>query len=234
MIGEIKLVAAEKYFASDYDAARRRFRAAAAGSGAVTSSVESPLAGPGGETLTTDLAWLGPPGAERVLVTISGTHGVEGFCGNGCQVAWLESGLAGELAGELADGTAQLHIHAINPHGFAWLRRVTEDNVDLNRNFVDHASPYPENPGYEALKHAICPAEWSDSVIAETQKTFDAYAEANGQDALRHAISAGQYGHDEGIFYGGVPLEQASQSEQLRVSTAIGLALNPGGRGPDP
>ena len=32
---------------------------------------------------------------------------------------------------------------------------------------------------------------------------------------------------DEGVTYGDVPLEQASSSEQLRVSVAIGLALNP-------
>ena len=54
-------------------------------------------------------------------------------------------------------------VHAINPHGFAWSRRVTEDNVDLNRNFVDHAQPYPSNPGYEELRAAICPATRSSS-----------------------------------------------------------------------
>ncbi|MEM7223732.1 MAG: M14 family metallopeptidase [Pseudomonadota bacterium] len=192
-------MAAESYFAQDYSAARRRFTEAAKTAGARQTRFESPLEGPEGESLSCDLAWLGPQDAERVLVTISGTHGVEGFCGNGCQVAWLESGLAGELPA----GTAQLHIHAINPHGFAWLRRVTEDNVDLNRNFVDHGAAYPENPGYEALKDAICPESWDDSVIAQTQKTFDDYVERHGQDALRQAISAGQYSHDEGIFYGG-------------------------------
>ena len=42
-------------------------------------------------------------------------------------------------------------IHAINPHGFAWLRRVTEDNVDLNRNWIDFDQPAPANPAYDAL-----------------------------------------------------------------------------------
>jgi predicted deacylase len=46
-------------------------------------------------------------------------------------------------------------IHAINPHGFAWLRRVTEDNVDLNRNFRDFSKPLPVNEAYEALQGAI-------------------------------------------------------------------------------
>jgi hypothetical protein len=32
---------------------------------------------------------------------------------------------------------------------------------------------------------------------------------------------------DEGVLFNGLPLEQASQGEQLRVSAAIGMALNP-------
>lgn len=32
---------------------------------------------------------------------------------------------------------------------------------------------------------------------------------------------------DDGVTFGGIPFSQASQAEQLRVSTAIGLAMNP-------
>jgi hypothetical protein len=72
-----------------------------------------------------------------VLVTISATHGIEGFCGSGAQTAWYATGAWREIPPDVA----QLHLHAVNPHGFAWLRRVNEDNVDLNRNFVDHIRP---------------------------------------------------------------------------------------------
>ncbi len=53
----------------------------------------------------------------------------------GCARAGLRSCL---------QNTGALLIHALNPYGFAWTRRVTEDNVDLNRNFVDHDKGYPE------------------------------------------------------------------------------------------
>lgn len=33
--------------------------------------------------------------------------------------------------------------------------------------------------------------------------------------------------NDDGVLYGGLPLEQASSAEQLRISVAMGLALNP-------
>lgn len=188
-----------EYFSADYGKARGKFLDAARAAGAAVESYRNPQGGPSGEALFTDAAWVGPKDAERVLVTISGTHGIEGFCGSGVQVGWFRAGLHGEMP----DGTAQLAIHAINPYGFAWLRRVTEDNVDLNRNFVDHAQPHPVNAGYDELHPAICPPEWTDAVIAETAKVFEAYLETHGARALQSAVSAGQYGHADGIFYGG-------------------------------
>ncbi len=190
---------AKTYFSRDYEEARQRFLDRAGAAGAALDARAHPSTGPKGEALATDLAWLGPPDAKRVLVTISATQGVEGFCGAGAQVGWLESGLYREQPA----GTAHLMIHAINPHGFAWLRRVTEDNVDLNRNFVDHDATYPENPGYEALAGTLCPHEWDEGVIAETQATLDAYGETHGRTALQTAISGGQYRHPDGIFFGG-------------------------------
>ena len=43
-----------------------------------------------GEELSMDFAFVGKPGASNgLLLVISATHGVEGFCGSGCQVALL-------------------------------------------------------------------------------------------------------------------------------------------------
>ena len=187
------------FFSRDYEEARARFLEAAKAAGATLDAKPHPLTGPKGEALSADLAWLGAADAEQVLVTVSATHGVEGFCGSGAQVGWLESGLYREQPA----ATAHLMIHAINPHGFAWLRRVTEDNVDLNRNFVDHAAPHPVNAGYEELAGTLCPTEWDQDTVAETQKTLDDYAEKHGRTALQSAISGGQYRHPDGIFFGG-------------------------------
>ncbi|MFQ5774260.1 MAG: M14 family metallopeptidase [Kiloniellaceae bacterium] len=192
-------MAVSGYFSADYREARRKFLDAAAAAGARIAHHRNPRRGPSGEALFADSAWLGPEDAERVLVTISATHGVEGFCGSGVQVGWFEAGFHKDMP----DGLALLAIHAINPYGFAWLRRVTEDNVDLNRNFVDHAKPYPVNAGYEELHEAICPREWNDSVIAETRRVLEAFMEKHGPRALQAAISAGQYSHPDGIFFGG-------------------------------
>ncbi|HEX7776079.1 MAG TPA: DUF2817 domain-containing protein, partial [Parvibaculum sp.] len=95
-------------------------------------------------------------------------------------------------------------LHAINPWGFAWGRRVNEDNVDLNRNFLDHAKPHPENPGYEAIYDAVNPAELSQEALTRGRAAMKAYAEAKGPAALQHALTAGQYKYAEGVQFGGL------------------------------
>ena len=203
---------AARSFSVDYREARDRFRAVAARCGGELDRMSHPERGPDGGDLSTDVAWFGPRNAGRVLVTISGTHGVEGFCGSGAQIDWLERGEASRLP----DGVAALLIHAINPYGFSWLRRVTQENVDLNRNWIDFEAPRPENAGYVELRDAICPREWTPESIAASDAVLRAYAARAGSPALQRAISGGQYCDAAGVFYGG-----DSPTWSRRTQTAI-------------
>ncbi|MEX2630720.1 MAG: M14 family metallopeptidase [Tistlia sp.] len=191
------------YFSASYREARRHFLEAARGIGAAPRAEIIPAAGPAGEELATDVLRIGPARAERVLVTICGTHGVEGYCGSGVQVGWLESGLWREVPHEGPGAIAQVLIHAINPYGFAWNRRVNEDNVDLNRNFVDFDSPLPLNAGYERLHGALCPSDWSEETVEAARVASDLFAEEQGAHGLQAAVSGGQYRHADGLFFGG-------------------------------
>ena len=190
---------ADACFSATYGAARRGFADACVAAGAVVESLPHTGTGPDGEALAIDVAWIGPPDAERVLVVCSGTHGVEGFCGSAGQIAWL----AGGLHREIPSGVAWLAVHAVNPYGFAWLRRVNEDNVDLNRNFIDHDAGHPENPGYDALAAALCPKSFDADAQAETGKRLAAYEAEHGLEAWLNAVVKGQYRHADGLFYGG-------------------------------
>ncbi len=187
------------YFAATYEEARGKFLAAAAASGATIATTQHPLRGPIGERLFCDVAMLGNPGAVKAIVSISATHGVEGHCGSGAQVATLRERLYAQLPAD----TCAILIHAINPHGFAWSRRVTEDNVDLNRNFVDHHRPYPANAPYDELRAAICPAQWDPATRANSRLALEAYAKAHGPMKLQQAISGGQFSDPLGVFFGG-------------------------------
>ncbi|MGC1303953.1 MAG: M14 family metallopeptidase [Caulobacteraceae bacterium] len=199
-------------FATDYQSARSKFIEAAAEQGAALESIAHPERGPDGREIFTDVALLGDPKAEAVLVMISGTHGVEGFCGSGAQVDWLRRGEAGRLA----PSVAALLVHAINPYGFAWLRRTTHENIDLNRNWIDFSKAAPQNPGYAALRLAIVPERWTDAARAEASATLGAYAHEHGFEALVQALSGGQYDDARGIFYGG-----AAPAWSRRQQTAI-------------
>ncbi len=188
-----------EFFASDYRGARAKLHEAATEKGLQVTAHANPQRGPAGEDLATETIWIGPRDASRLMIGMSGTHGAEGFCGSGIQVGWLRSRQFDKLPAD----TAILLIHAINPHGFAWIRRVNEDNVDLNRNFVDHRKPRPDNVGYRELREAICPPEWTAESESRNKDAFRLYAAQHGDMGLQSAISSGQYWDDKGVFYGG-------------------------------
>ncbi|MDP6708814.1 MAG: M14 family metallopeptidase [Alphaproteobacteria bacterium] len=187
------------HFAESYTAARRKFVARAVAAGAEVDSHRHPLDGPGGEPLYVDIARLGSAGARRILLTCSGTHGVEGFCGSACQSGWLEE----KGAAALPAGMAMVMVHAINPFGFAWLRRVNEDNVDVNRNFIDFDQGVPENEAWVELAAAVCPELWDEAAASVFRATCKAFVERHGERAFVKAITGGQYSHADGVFFGG-------------------------------
>ncbi len=186
-------------FSTSYDQARAKFIEAAKAAGGVLERVVHPEHGPDGQELSTDISWWGPQDAARVLVLISGTHGVEGYCGSGAQIDWMRRG---EIA-TVPEGTGVLMIHAINPYGFAWDRRVTESNVDLNRNWIDFGKSLPENHDYVTLADAICPASWGADAQQRAFGELMKFVAARGMPAFQQAISGGQYTHPRGLFFGG-------------------------------
>lgn len=190
---------AETHFSASYAAARAKFREAAKAAGADLQSFANPELGPDGGALATDVARIGPKDASRVLLAMSATHGAEGFCGSGIQSGWL----AENLVTKLPAGVAVVLVHAINPYGFAWVRRVNEDNIDLNRNFVDHSKQLPQNDGYRELRDFICPPDWSAESEAHAKQMFDAYQQRTSATDLQAAIMNGQYWDKDGVFYGG-------------------------------
>jgi hypothetical protein len=194
-------------FAPDYASARAAFLDAAAAAGATLESRPHPGLGLQGEALSLDLAWLGPRQASRVLLSLSGTHGVEGLYGSGCQVAFLRQ----QAGHSLPPDTAVLLLHALNPHGFSWLRRVNEDNIDINRNYIDFRADLPENEAYNEVHPWLLPQQWTPETCAVLQAQVQGYMQRVGPQAAARALSGGQYQHADGIFYGGRALCWSNQ-----------------------
>ncbi|MCM5572120.1 M14 family metallopeptidase [Burkholderiaceae bacterium FT117] len=213
-------------FAPDYASARARFLAAAARAGArVDVFVNDLAAGPDGGSLSTDVAVLGPADAEAALLVVSGTHGPEGFVGSAAQVALLDA-----LAGGAASPPVRIVlVHAINPFGFAHLSRTTENNVDLNRNFIDWSAGAPANPAYLALHDALCPSAWTPEALAAADSARLDWIARNGDSAFVDMTSRGQYSHPAGLNYGGSGPEWSNRTLEAVVrrhlSTARRIAL---------
>ena len=186
-------------FSPSYARARVRFLEAAATAGVAIQSHNHPLPGVEGETLAMDLALDGPAHAERLLIVSSACHGVEGFCGSGVQVHALHDTEWREHAQNA--GVSVLYIHALNPHGFSFERRVTQENVDLNRNFQDFIQPLPVNAAYPEIHPLLLPAEWPPT--PENVAATDAYVTQHGAAAYQAAASQGQYAFPDGLFFGG-------------------------------
>jgi hypothetical protein len=182
---------------STYADARARFLAAAATAGAELTSFPHPDLGREGEELAIDVAVLGDIDDDAVLVIVSGTHGVEGYAGSALQSWWLE-----ERSSQRPAGVRVVVVHALNPVGFSWVRRVNEDNVDLNRNFVDWTNP-PTNDGYARIADLLVPASWDDETQASTTGALLDVAAEVGLERLQEMVSSGQYSHPTGVFYGG-------------------------------
>jgi Protein of unknown function (DUF2817) len=187
------------FFAQSYAEARAKFLAAADAAGLAVHSHTHPLLGRDGETLAMDVARFGAADARALLLVSSACHGVEGYCGSGVQNALLADPAFHARAQAL--GVAVLYVHGLNPYGFSWWRRVTHENVDLNRNWQDFSQPLPHNANYEAIAHALLPPTWPPS--ADNEAVLAAYGAQHGPKALQAAVSGGQYSHPQGLFFGG-------------------------------
>lgn len=218
---------------SDFATSRTTLLGAAEAAGATLASYPHPLLGPHGEALSTDTARFGAPiGEARTVVLISsGLHGVEGHAGNGLQHLLI----AGGRLGALATGVAVVLIHAVNPYGMAWSRRVDHQNIDVNRNFVDY-SDLPTNERYADIDRYLNPTDGVFDLDDTNylQPLLDFWAEV-GDAVAFETISGGQYTHPRGVQFGGQEstwsrrtLERIWEDHLVGASRAVALDLHTG------
>lgn len=208
-------------FPETYVEGRGWFRAAAAAAGArLASHVLPARLGPDGEELATDVAWLGPPDARHVFLSIAGTHGTEYFCGVAGQLQWL----ATADSHSLPPGVAVCLVHAHNPYGAAYASRSNENNVDLNRNFFPGPLP-PRTPALgAALRECLYTREMSEHVLVDAMARFQDLLAGGSRPAVLEAIGAGQNSHPDGLTYCGVAPEWSTRNLQQLVSRDLARA----------
>ncbi|MEH6402622.1 MAG: M14 family metallopeptidase [Sneathiella sp.] len=188
------------FFSATYQEARSKFlKACEERSLTVQSHLNDRAKGALGEDLFMDVARIGPLDAKNILIISSATHGGEGFCGSGLQVGMLRENYFSALPSD----TAVLLIHAINPYGFSHIRRVNEDNIDLNRNFRDFSKKLPDNPAYREVHDWIIPSDWNGPAHAAADTAIEDYISERGMPTYQAAVTGGQHIKKDGVFYGG-------------------------------
>lgn len=195
------------YYLETYDEARAAFRAEAAALAERYERVEIgsiPVPSDSAAGLTID--WALVPAQEargRLLIVTSGLHGAEGLAASAVQRHFMARMLPQADLGDLS----VLLIHSINAWGVNAFRRVTEHNVDLNRNFDTTDALYQGiNEGYRTIEGLLNPTG-PVKLASPTHRFFRMRAVAaiarHGMPALRQAALQGQYEYPKGIYFGG-------------------------------
>jgi len=144
---------------------------------------------------------------KRLIILSSAVHGVEGYVGSAVQQMFME-----ELIGKVyLTDMGVLLLHGINPYGFKYNRRVSENNVDLNRNCSTDNGLYRNiNTGYSDLYGMLNPkGKVSHTSVGNVFFHINAVRKIaqHSMKTLRQAILQGQYQYQEGLWFGGNTLE---------------------------
>ncbi len=186
-------------FATSYKHARSKFLEASVDVAWQSETYLKHSLGLQGEALAMDVVHIGPIDARRLLIVSSACHGVEGYAGSAAQIMCLrDRSLQQQLQNQ---GVSIMLVHALNPYGFSYSRRVTAENVDLNRNCVDFSQQLPCNPAYASLHSLLLPSVWPPT--PDNIHAIAATIKANGMRSFQEAVTRGQYEYSDGIFYGG-------------------------------
>ncbi len=199
------------YFQESYDDCRKAFLSAAAQVSVeyneariFTVQVPSEI----DQNLYIDFLYLPPlKDSSKLLVLSSAVHGAEGFAGSAVQQMFLSELLSDEVRSEMG----VLMMHAVNPYGFKYGRRVTENNVDLNRGSeVDPSLFDTRNEGYKALDDMLNPeGKVSEGSIRNNFFYLITISKMlkESMSVLRQAILQGQYEIPKGVYFGGMEFE---------------------------
>jgi hypothetical protein len=145
---------------------------------------------------------------DKTLVLTSGIHGAEAGTGAAVQQHFINKIYPKYINKE---NTSVLIVHSLNPYGFRNFRRVTENNVDLNRNFGKTKELFnTKNEGYPKIASLLNPNTTADtSDIGNRFFLFKAIYNiaTKGMGPLKQAALQGQYEFPEGIYFGGQDFE---------------------------
>ena len=194
----------DSYFPSSYEDSRARFLSSFSG---IKQKWHSTLL----EThplknfpdLSIDWLWAHSSKKNTLVIISTAEHGIEGYVGYALMKIFV-----GEFAPRLhPENTGLLLIHGLNPWGMKHHRKVNENSVDLNRNFVFDGNFDPDiNPEFHLVRDLINPQTRIQSYGFENIQFWGRVAKAlftPGIPTVTKAALLGQHHTPNGFYYGG-------------------------------
>jgi hypothetical protein len=179
-----------------YHEFRKRFLEAVKKQGLQLHSHQVRGLSPQGRPLFTDIAYSIFNPSFPTVIHISGLHGIEGYLGSLIQSEFLE-----DVAFDKYKNINLVFIHALNPWGMAWYRRVNGQNIDLNRNFFPDNHDRPKNKDFDVFaplfEKKLDQKKWKIWL-----SIFKAILK-KGITKNAQAIACGQYHKSDSLFFGG-------------------------------
>ena len=157
------------------------------------------------EGLYIDNIYLPSSGEKTNLIVITtGVHGIEGYIGSVMLDVFFE-----EIYPELnTENTGILIVANVNPYGMKNYRRYNENNVDLNRNFIEDWDSFDlsSNKEYPKVNKFLQPEGKMGNAFWHEVGFYARLAKEaifTGADTISDALLTGQYEYPEGVYYGG-------------------------------
>lgn len=173
-----------------------------------------------------------------LLVLTSGVHGAEAYAGSALQNLFVKEFLPHLDRRRFA----VFMVHALNPYGFQFHRRHTENKVNLNRNFLVSPESFHQSPkdlvtSYNEMFLERAPVSGLASKILKMIR-FEQGKVLCGEIPLDQAIKVmapGQYWSPEDMEFGGFGVEPQSaffiehlNSLMKKFKNVIGLDVHTG------
>lgn len=154
--------------------------------------------------LTVDIAYLqATKKTKNLVILMAGVHGGEAYAANAVLSQFIQNSLP-ELNNEQ---TGFIFVHALNPYGFKYFHRTTENNIDLNRNFPLSEDLYSQsNEQYKEIRNILVeeiPLRILNFHNITMLPRVGWLLVTKPKGFLLQATAGGQYIDPKGLFYGG-------------------------------
>ncbi|PYZ93065.1 hypothetical protein CR194_07660 [Salipaludibacillus keqinensis] len=192
------------YFSETYEKSREKFRKQLNTIKAYwpNATLENYHIGSRDQDNTTDILLADAIEEKQHLITItSGEHGIEGYAGSAIMNVFIEK----HLPYVNPRTTGIRLVHGVNPWGMRNWRRVSENNVDLNRNYIRDWTSVDTTATHDVHENMFAPTEPMKDLKMHNEKLSLKLATMFTMEELEQFKNTpeGQHAYPTSIFFGG-------------------------------